>query len=322
MGAFTILINCKNMELPLGNATEICYYKQKENIGNRLEVWRKEMKPITHALVFPLVMENPHICSRLLKMILPEGDYPDIDELTEENITVEKNFIRVKYKDSRFDVYIQTDMRKIEMEMQNDNKKKYHTPKRSKYYHIQMGKKQLDKRDSYEMLMPTTVIFLCMFDYFGLDHPIYTFKMDCQEYPGLNLDEGTCTIILNLKYSGDELTDEMNELFSYFRNGIADGGNDFVSEIHHEVQRVNIDEEGAIMTWEEEMKLEAEVLAEKMAKELAEPMAKELAKSMVEEKYNEKLRKSIEVLYKAGISVDDISKSLDMDISEVEEYLE
>ncbi len=214
------------------------------------------MQPITHSVVFPRVMENPSICSRFLKLILTEGDYPDIENLTEENIVVEKNVIRVNHKDTRFDVYIHTQRQRLEMEMQNENRKEYHTPNRSKFYHVQMAWTQLEKKVTYDKLMPTTVIFLCMFDYFNMNHPRYTFRMNCEEYPDLNLGDGTCTMILNLKYEGAELKDDLKELYAYFRNGTYSEDNSLVSDIHKEVVRVNLDEEEAIMTWEDEMELE------------------------------------------------------------------
>ncbi len=290
------------------------------------------MQPITHTIVFPLVMQNPSICRRFLKMILPEGDYPDLDELTEDNITAEKTFIRIECKDVRFDIYVQTEHRKIDMEMQNENRKEYHIPNRSKFYHYQMVRNQLEKGDSYEKLKPTTVIFLCMFDYFGMNHPRYTFKMSCEEYTGLNLGDGTCTIILNLKYEGEELTNEMNALYEYFRNGSLTKDNILISDIHKEVIRVNHDEEDSIMTWDEKMKIEAAALAEKLAVEIAEERAEILAEERAEELAEEKVaqiekshqNKEMDAIRKMkakGISQEDIADITGRELEEIKEIL-
>ena len=54
---------------------------------------------------------------------------------------------------------------------------------------------------------------------------------------------------------------------------------------------------------------------------MAEKMAEKKSEEKVELKYNEKIRSLIETLFKNGMSVDDISKNLEMDVSVVEELM-
>lgn len=225
------------------------------------------MLPITNRYVFPKVMNNPEVICRFLKVVLKDQGYSFINDITAENISVEKEFIRVKKKDTRLDVYIRTLERDaINIEMQNQNKEEEHLPKRSRFYHAGISIDQLEKSEKYKDLKSSTVIFLCMFDYFGQNLPVYTFRMKCEENRDLYLQDGMCTIILNLTYDGELLTDDMRDIYRYFREGVPADDNELIRLMDEAVLYVNEKEGANIMTYEEDRIEDLELLAEKIAK--------------------------------------------------------
>ena len=66
------------------------------------------------------------------------------------------------------------------------------------------------------------VIFICMFDPFGLGRHIYTFGNTCQEDNGLKLNDGAVTIFLNARGKSDDINGEL-KAFLDFMLGKASG---------------------------------------------------------------------------------------------------
>ena len=59
------------------------------------------------------------------------------------------------------------------------------------------------------------VIFICMFDPFGLGRHIYTFRSSCKEVDGLNLDDGAVTIFLNAYGKSDDINGELKAFLDF-----------------------------------------------------------------------------------------------------------
>ncbi len=47
--------------------------------------------------------------------------------------------------------------------------------KRARYYHANMDLDSLEQGVDYDRLKPSYVIFICTFDYYGIDKPVYFF---------------------------------------------------------------------------------------------------------------------------------------------------
>ena len=69
-------------------------------------------------------------------------------------------------------------------------------PKRSRYYHSASDVRTLGAGRRYIELKPCYVIFICMFDLFGLEEPIYRFQMTHGKNR-LPLGDEQYTLILN-----------------------------------------------------------------------------------------------------------------------------
>ncbi len=54
------------------------------------------------------------------------------------------------------------------------------------------------KNTRYRNLPSTVIIFITQEDIFGRDLAMYTFSEQCEEVPGLPLEDGTCKIFLNM----------------------------------------------------------------------------------------------------------------------------
>lgn len=124
-----------------------------------------KIRPITHRAVFSLVMKDPKICSEFLRFVLAD-DNPgiDFDSITANDIVDEKTFVSVNFKETRVDVFIRGEEHFFNLEMQNERRREYALPKRSKYHHMKMTNTQLGKNVPYCDLKPTIVIFVCMYE--------------------------------------------------------------------------------------------------------------------------------------------------------------
>ena len=76
-------------------------------------------------------------------------------------------------------------------------------------------------------LNDTYVIFICPFDLFGYKKYRYTFRMTCDEVPGMAMDDGAVRIFLNTHgENDDEVPRELVEFLHYVENS-----NDNTNEI-------------------------------------------------------------------------------------------
>jgi len=111
-----------------------------------------------------------------------EDDFSGWAVETEKNISISPEI-----KSIRLDVLFEGETEWYDIEMQVENRG--HLPKRSRYYHALKTAKSLKKGENYSTLKPGYVIFICMFDLFGMGEPMYTFEMCDYEKKGLKLGE-------------------------------------------------------------------------------------------------------------------------------------
>ena len=164
--------------------------------------------------MFGKVMEDPELCRRVLERLL---DTP-VGELTA--VEAQKEF---RYfsdgKPIRLDIYNMDDTGTVfDTEIQNLNKKSvefYQLPKRSRFYQSAIDTDFLRKKMSYKKLPESRIIFICTFDPFGKGKPRYTFTEKCEEVNDLGLGDGTQKIFFNTTYTGDDIGEELKNLFRY-----------------------------------------------------------------------------------------------------------
>ena len=89
--------------------------------------------------------------------------------------------------------------RQFSTEMQNDTETD-DVRRRSRYYQGLMDSPILKsgKKTRYRYLPSTVIIFITQEDIFGQDRAMYTFTEQCEEVPGLHLEDGTRKIFLNM----------------------------------------------------------------------------------------------------------------------------
>ena len=130
-------------------------------------------------------------------------------------------------KPIRLDVYTRDRDTIYDAEMQNRNHKSPETlelPKRSRFYQSAMDTDFLQKGHSYRRLPEGKVLFICTFDPFGRGNAKYTFTKNCEEVPGLRLQDGTTCIFYNCTCCTEKLPDTLRALYEYIRTGRREDG--------------------------------------------------------------------------------------------------
>lgn len=113
---------------------------------------------------------------------------------------------------------------------------------RFRYVQSVMDISLLQKGDSFDVLPTSYVIFLCTFDPYGCDLPIYTFSRSCIEEPRLHGVDKSSWIILNAsawQHSDDE---RLRSLLQYIQEGHI-GDDPLAKKLDAAVDAINEDEE-------------------------------------------------------------------------------
>ena len=174
--------------------------QQNENTQNN-----EVLTPFTNDLMFALVMRDPDICRGIAELLLPDEeigeviiatpDNPLFDENSDFEVMVQASLDFGKdMRGVRFDAYIKSKDIWIDIEMQTTNEK--NLERRSRYYQTMMDSDCLEKGGKFNDLKNTYVVFICTFDYFGLDEPKYVVESYIPKN-NLHFDDGTSKMILN-----------------------------------------------------------------------------------------------------------------------------
>ena len=182
-------------------------------------------------------MSKKRICKHLIEEILQtkiiDISYPEI----EKTITpaYENRGIRldVTVDDNKHTHY--------NLEMQVKNIKNSDTgafvlPKRTRYYQAMIDTESLQKGQEYDLLPPTYIIFICIFDFFAQGNYIYTFKKRCLENLELEFPDETTTIFLNTLGTHGNITNDVKSFFEYVNSHIITS--DFTQQIEKEVNEI------------------------------------------------------------------------------------
>ena len=153
---------------------------------------RWEDLTITDDFMFCKVMSDPDICKELLEILL----HIKIERL--EFQEPQKSFkLTSESRGIRLDVYVKDSNRVFDIELQTTNERNLEL--RTRYYQGVMDISELEKGEFFSNMKESYIIFICMFDPFGADMPIYTVKQTFAENEKLIFDDKTHKIFYNVK---------------------------------------------------------------------------------------------------------------------------
>ena len=251
---------------------------------------------LSNDFLFKHVMLRKRICKHILEELL-HTEIADITYLeAEQTIDV--------YPDShgiRLDVRIADAANThYNLEMQVKNNKNPHTkafvlPKRSRYYQALLDIDLLQQGQEYDLLPPTYVIFICVFDFFAKGNYVYTFKKRCLENLELELQDEATTMLLNTKGTHGDISKDIKSFYDYVNNHIVNS--DFTKQIDDEISYLKLDTK----VRREYMLMEARLLDERREGEAKANIA--TAKRLIS----------------MGLSVQDIAKATTLPIEKIEE---
>ena len=253
--------------------------------------------------LFKQVMLRKRICKHLLKEIL-QVEIADITYLaTEETIDTypDSRGIRldVKIADAAGTHY------NLEMQVRNPVDKFNHKsllPKRTRYYQAMLDVNMLHKKQDFDALAPTYIIFICLFDFLQANQRIYTFKKRCLENLALELADEATIIFLNTSGTKGHVSSDIQSLYDYINSNAITS--DFVQEIADTIVNIKNDKKvrTKYMTYEMRMKdLRNEAFAEGEAK------------GESKEKFATAKR-----LLKMGLSINEVAQATLLSINEIQ----
>ena len=219
---------------------------------------------ISNHLIFALVMQDKKICKRFLERIFDGKVIREINLKSEINLdeyetTIENTILTSpEAKSVRLDVLFEGNDTWYDIEMQTNSS--YFSPKRMRYYSSSMDINQLEvgSRD-YEKLKTNYVIFICDFDYYGLDEAVYSFQYYDME-KNIAFGDDTCMIVLNAKCSAGKIPDQLKGLYKYIDKDIVDSKDELVKDMDSIVTEISKDGRlRHIMTLADEMIIEKRI---------------------------------------------------------------
>lgn len=275
--------------------------------------------------MFAIVMRDEELCKEFIERLFPnkkvrklhfpepeqdmEPGKPDVlanlKSLISVNVETEKSIITgITTKSVRLDVLFEDSDTLYDIEMQVETEK--HLPQRSRYYHSVMSVNSMKKGRDYGELKKSYVIFICMYDPFEKGEALYEFEMTDRKLD-LQLNDGTYTIIANIKCPKGKVPKELVSFYNYVDTGEVDAKDLLVSMISERVAEVNNYEEvSSVMTIEEEL-----VIQYNLGEEAG------LERGRDEGAANEK-RENAKKMIAEGISVEIVSRITGLSPTEIE----
>ena len=247
-----------------------------ENSCNNSIYDSPDFRPFTNDKIFMNVMRSPKICRALLELILPneeigairikKSDNPFVDnsEIDEEadkskdgsdnadkdskqtdaleNLSVETQKTLKLEADAhgvRLDAFVESSKLWADIEMQMSDGSELDI--RARYYHANIDLDFLEQGQPYKELKPSYVIFICTFDHFNMDEPVYFFRSwDVEK--GLPLDDLSYTIILNTKCSPEKVPEALKSFYDYLNDPRKNQASELTRMIDERVRKFNSDE--------------------------------------------------------------------------------
>lgn len=304
-----------------------------------------DFHPFTDDYIFMNVMRHPKICRGILELILPDEkfgairimkstnpfvDNSEIDEGAGEsmnngerisepsdsfaNLSTETQKTLKLEKDShgvRFDAFVKTEQLWAEIEMQTGSR--LALGRRARYYQANMDLDFLEQGNDYYKLKPSYIIFICTFDYYGADRPVYFFRSWDVEN-SLQFDDFSYKIVLNAACSPEKVPEKLKAFYGYLNNPEKNQASELTRMIDERVRKFNSGEwRRKYMTFEQILK---ERDRDSFARGLAEGEAAGLEKGRSEGIAQEK-REIAKKFKQAGISIEVIAENTGLSAEEI-----
>ena len=190
---------------------------------------------ITNDFIFCKIMQDKELLEELVRMILPDIEFNDLNITAQKSIEVGKDIHGV-----RFDIYVTSDDGTvIEIEMQVLNRG--NLPRRLRFYGSMADSELLDKGVVYSKLKDSYVIAICPFDYYKKGLHKYTFTNRCHEVDELEMDDGTTKIVLNAVGTADDVHGRLKEFLNYVAGKHSD--DEFVKKLDEAVYKARQNKE-------------------------------------------------------------------------------
>jgi len=259
---------------------------------------------IQNDFIFKKVMSRKRICIHLLEELL-QIKITDINYLEAEK-SLEPEYTS---RGIRLDIIVADDRNthyNLEMQVKNNKNpdtKKHVLPKRTRYYQALLDIDLLQNSQEYDLLPPTYVIFICVFDFFAKGNYVYTFKKRCLEDLELKLPDEATTIILNTQGTHGNISKDIKSFYDYVNNHVINS--DFTKQIDDEISYLKLDTK----VRREFMLLEARLLDERREGK---------AEGRIEGKAEEKNAIATLMLAKGCYSLQEISELTKLSIEDIE----
>ena len=256
--------------------------------------------------IFKKVMSRKRICIHLLEELL-QIKIADINYLEAEK-SLEPEFVS---RGIRLDIIVADDKNthyNLEMQVKNTKNpdtKNYVLPKRTRYYQALMDIDLLQKNQEYDLLPPTYIIFICVFDFFAKGNYVYTFKKRCLEDLELELPDEATTMILNTKGTHGSISKDTKSFYDYVSNHVI------LLRIRHFTMKS--EKRISYLKLDSKVRREFMLLEARLLDERREAKAEGLAEGKAKEKTATAKR-----LLSMGLSVGDIAKATSLSIEQVE----
>ena len=281
---------------------------------------KEDFKPFTNDFIFALVMRDPDICKGIAELIIPDEEIGEVKIAASENSLPdeknEKDELEIALqacldfgKDMRgvrFDAYVKTADKWIDIEMQTTNK--HDLEKRSRYYQALMDTDCLEKGGKFKDLKNTYVVFICTFDYLGLGEPMYVVESYIRKND-LHFNDGTSKILLNTKCSPDKVPEKLKSFYEYI-NDPSKIDSKLVEGIDERVQKYNTPE------WRERLVTLEYMIAEAKEEGIEQGRTEGLAEGEVSGRAAEKLDMA-RAMKEDNKPVDEISKYTGLSAEEI-----
>ncbi|MBD5442883.1 MAG: Rpn family recombination-promoting nuclease/putative transposase [Treponema sp.] len=172
-----------------------------------------EKLPITNTFMFNKVMTSDlDACRGVIETLL--GIKISRVECVQDEKTLEVDALA---KGVRFDVYVSNSTQVFDVELQMVNRGDL--PMRARYYQSVADVDALNRGMGYSALKENYTLFLCPFDLFGKNLPVYTFENVCKEDPGIKLNDKTLKVFYNFKRYDMIPDEERKRLLEFFSSG-------------------------------------------------------------------------------------------------------
>ena len=195
-----------------------------------------EKLPITNTFMFNKVMTSDlDACRGVIETLL--GIKVSRVECVQDEKTLEVDALA---KGVRFDVYVSNSTQVFDVELQMTNRGDL--PMRARYYQSVADVDFLNRGMGYSKLKENYTLFLCPFDLFGRNLPVYTFENTCRENPEIKLNDKTLKVFYNFKRYEMVPDEERRRLLEFFSSGrsaskLTDRLNVILNELRHGNQK-------------------------------------------------------------------------------------